>query len=180
MAAAEPTGWMSTVIECCVLQSLVSQAQGERVAAQHALVRALQLGQPENYIRLFVDEGEPMRLLLLEFRLAMVRKLPEEPHLLDYVDRLLAAFPSVEEAVAIPVSPSTPKQPPVQNLVEPLTERELEILRMVSDGLSNREIADRLIVTVGTVKKHLNNIFGKLDVTSRTQALVSARVLNLL
>ena len=68
----------------------------------------------------------------------------------------------------------------MQNLVEPLTERELEILRLVSNGLSNNEIAVLLIVTVGTVKKHLNNIFGKLGVSSRTQALVSARALDLL
>ena len=70
-------------------------------------------------------------------------------------------------------------QPPAQPLVQPLTEREIEILRLVDDGLSNSEIADKLIVTVGTVKKHLNNIFGKLGVSSRTQALAGARALNL-
>ena len=73
-----------------------------------------------------------------------------------------------------------PPTPNRQNLIEPLSERELEILRLVNAGLSNSEIADKIIVTVGTVKKHLNNIFGKLGAGSRTQALVRAREVKLL
>jgi LuxR family maltose regulon positive regulatory protein len=178
LGAAERNGWMSHVLEAWLLQALVCYAQGERVAAQCALLRALTLAEPQGYIRTFVDEGEPMRLVLLELRLALARKqLHEAQHLLPYINELLTALGSAQ-----PPKESFVGQPhsTVQHLVEPLTEREIEILRMVNDGLSNSEIAEKLIVTVGTVKKHLNNIFGKLGVGSRTQALVSARVLELL
>ena len=99
--------------------------------------------------------------------------------LLTYTEQLLAAFP---QASAVPTSTETfvNQKAKIVNLIEPLSERETEILGLVNAGLSNSEIADKLIVTVGTVKKHLNNIFGKLQVTSRTQAIVRARALDLL
>ncbi len=72
------------------------------------------------------------------------------------------------------------QQSKIQNLIEPLSDRELEVLRLIADGLSNHEIADKLIIGLGTVKTHINNIFGKLDVKNRTQAVARARELNLL
>jgi LuxR family maltose regulon positive regulatory protein len=178
LAKAEAAGWMSHKIEALLLQALVSQTQGERDSAQQSLINALVLAEPEGYLRIFLEEGAAMHKLLIECRREMARKfLAEEGmRLQDRLNRILAAFPAVGELPATLAS----KQPAGGTLVEPLTERELEILRMVHDGLSNGEIAEKLIVTVGTVKKHLNNIFGKLAVSSRTQALVSARAHNLL
>ena len=152
-------------------------------------MHALMLAEPEGYVRIFVDEGEPVRLMLLERKLWLVRQPFDEAQqrLLPYVSTLLEAMdmPKTKQEKTVQEKTTQEKssshQPlPMQNLVEPLTERELEILRLVNNGLSNNEIAVLLIVTVGTVKKHLNNIFGKLGVSSRTQALVSARALDLL
>ncbi len=161
---AESNGWMGHRIENLMLHSLMFYLQRDRSAAQNALVSALILGQPEGYIRTFLDQGEALRPLLLDLRLALVRKaINEQPEGLSaYIDRLLVALGSIPSPK---IAPSTQKQPAAQALVEPLTEREIEILRLVADGLSNSEIADKLIVTVGTVKKHLNNIFGKLGVS---------------
>jgi LuxR family maltose regulon positive regulatory protein len=94
------------------------------------------------------------------------------------VDNLLAAFPEV--VLRAPLSQIDNQKSAIQNLVEPLSERELEVLRLIADGLSNHEIAERLIVGTGTVKTHINNIYRKLDVKSRTQALHRARELGLL
>jgi LuxR family maltose regulon positive regulatory protein len=166
-------------IKVYLLQALAYQALGDAAPAQIALTQALGLAQPDGYVRVFLDEGEPLRLLMAACRLRMAR-LPlhqQQLHLIAYIDHLLPGFGVVQE-----VQDRAPSQQraPVLNLIEPLTERELEILRLVNSGLSNNEIAEQLIVTVGTVKKHLNNIFGKLGVSSRTQALVCARGLNLL
>jgi LuxR family maltose regulon positive regulatory protein len=100
---------------------------------------------------------------------------------LDYVNKLLAAFNT-----GGPADKETEQEspllhhPPAPLLIEPLTERELELLRLVAGGRSNQEIAQALFLAVGTVKKHLNNIFGKLGVNSRTQAVARARELDLL
>ncbi|MEZ4725611.1 MAG: response regulator transcription factor [Caldilineaceae bacterium] len=96
-----------------------------------------------------------------------------------YINRLLAAFPDTAHATP-PTTEIHTRLSDNRTLVEPLSEREQEVLRLVAEGRSNSQIADQLIITVGTVKRHLNNIFGKLQVTSRTQALARARELNLL
>lgn len=94
-----------------------------------------------------------------------------------YVNQLLAAFPTVQPVnkTDAPIA-----RPLTQELIEPLSERELEILRLVATGFSNSQLAEKLIVTVGTIKKHLNNIYGKLGVASRTQAIARGRELGLL
>jgi LuxR family maltose regulon positive regulatory protein len=145
-----------------VLRALAFHAQGDRVEALSALERALLLAEPEGYIRLFVDEGAPMLALL---RLAHARGMTPE-----YVTTLLSAFGRKEEA-GVHRSLS---------LVEPLTEREREVLQWLAAGASNREIARRLVLSLGTVKKHVSNICGKLEVQSRTQAVARARDLHLL
>ncbi|SRR6266567_7493720 len=124
------------------------------------------LQQPEGYIRLFVDEGEPM--------LALLRQAYARGIVSDYVVTLLSAF-GEQHALGLP-----PPSPRTGSLLEPLTEREREMLRLLLAGASNREIARRLVVSVNTVKRHVYNLCGKLGVQSRTQAIARARTLNLL
>jgi LuxR family maltose regulon positive regulatory protein len=177
LAAAQAKAWWGHVIELSILQGLLCQSQGDAAgmlaSLDQALDQALTLAEPEGYVRSFVDEGEPMATLL---RQALSRGIR-----LDYVNKLLAAFntggPADKETEQ--ESPLV-SHPPAPLLIEPLTERELELLRLVAGGHSNQEIAQALFLAVGTVKKHLNNIFGKLGVSSRTQAVARARELDLL
>jgi LuxR family maltose regulon positive regulatory protein len=146
-----------------VLQALALQAAGETGRALATLSVALQAAAPEGYTRLFLDEGPPMATLL---QAALARGVTP-----DYITRLLARFPHA------PLSPGAVGQ---TGTGEMLTTREIEVLRLVAAGASNQRIAEALILSVGTVKKHVNNILAKLDVHSRTQALVRARELGLL
>ncbi len=159
---AERIQWMGFVIEILALQALAFEAQGQDEQALDALRRALCLAEPEGYVRLFVSEGPAMARLLYK---AAARGITPA-----YAGRLLAAFPT-----------STPSVSQRQaGLVEPLSARELEILRLVAAGVSNPEIAEQLVISVNTVKKHVTNIFGKLAVTTRTQAVARARTLKLI
>jgi LuxR family maltose regulon positive regulatory protein len=164
--SAEANARTSSVLEILVLRALAYQAQGDRDASLSTLERALLQAEPEGYIRLFVDEGEPMQALLREMHVRS--RVP------GYVTTLLSAFGEqfVSELPAITVRPSP--------LAEPLTERELEVLRLLLAGTSNREIARHLVVSVNTVKRHVYNLCGKLGVQSRAQAIARARTLNLL
>jgi ATP/maltotriose-dependent transcriptional regulator MalT/predicted ATPase/class 3 adenylate cyclase len=158
---AEAKARRSSVLEILLLQALARDAQGDRKGALQLLEHALQLAEPEGYLRLFLDEGEPMVVLLREAHAHSVVPL--------YVATLLSAY---GEQVPPPLPPPT-------TLVEPLTEREREVLRLLAEGASNREMARRLVVSVNTVKKHVFNICGKLGVESRGQALAKARSLHL-
>jgi LuxR family maltose regulon positive regulatory protein len=171
--AAEDGGRMGSVIEILLLRALALQKRDDPSEALDALERALMLAQPEGYVRVFVDEGEPMAALLSEFLNARRKVPPEARHriLLDYVRRLLGAFESPRPGA----EPST--EPP---LLAPLTAREREVLDLIASGLSNREIANRLFVEVSTVKSYANSIFRKLGVQSRTQAVAEARALHLI
>jgi len=162
---AEAKARGSSVLELLLLQSLALAAQGERNAAVSALARALSLSEPQGYIRLFVEEGAPMHTLL---RQARSRRIAPRA-----VARLLAAFETGEG-----VPGSTPSHADV--LIEALTAREREVLQLLAQGASNREIASRLVVSVGTAKKYVYNLCSKLGVQSRMQALARARVLHLL
>jgi len=158
------------IYEILALQALALQARGDTTQAQRVLEHALTSAEPEGYIRTFVDEGAPMAALL---HAAQARGIVP-----DYTTKLLAAFPIPDKVTGYLASPSA-LQPLSPSLVEPLSERELEVLRLVAAGLSNQAIAQRLVVALSTVKKHLNNINTKLDTQSRTQALARARELNL-
>jgi LuxR family maltose regulon positive regulatory protein len=167
---AETASLLGVLIEIELLRALALQVQGNLAAALPALEAALTLAAPEGYVRLFVDEGAPMAALL-----AQVAR--DESSIAAYAATLLQAFPDFG------LQNEPPTQHPTSNiqlLVESLSERELEILRLIAEGHSNQAIADQLVVAVSTVKKHINNLYGKLDVQSRTQALVRARQLNLL
>jgi LuxR family maltose regulon positive regulatory protein len=157
-------GRQGVLIEILTLQALAYQALGQASQAQAELSRALALAEPEGYIRLFVDLGEGMRQLVEASR----RVAPA------YADLLLAHFPPLEADQA------TGSRLASGGLIEPLNERELEILRLITAGYSNQVIANQLVVAVSTVKWHINNLYAKLGVHSRTQALAKARELGLM
>jgi LuxR family maltose regulon positive regulatory protein len=163
LQAAEEGGRTGSVIEILVLQALGHKEQGEIQSALVCLERALTLAEPEGYVRIFVDEGLPMAQLLHE---AVKRKIYP-----DYVRKLLAAFDNVKATV---------NPDPSKNLVEPLSERELEVLQLVAQGLTNREISERLYLALDTVKGHNRRVFGKLGVKKRFDAVEKARELGLL
>jgi LuxR family maltose regulon positive regulatory protein len=169
---AEAEGRQGSLVEIDALLALAAAAAGDQVAARTTLLRTLTLAEPEGYLRSFADLGEPMRALLGDCRLALApRADAPSRQSLAYIDRILAVFAA---------APARPQAAPVESLIEPLSPRELEVLALVAAGLSNQNIADRLIVSISTVKKHINNIYGKLDVLSRTQALKRARELGLI
>jgi len=165
---AQEIGKRQTEFEGLILLALVFSIQGETDQALVHLEKALTIGEPEGFIRIFVDEGPPMARLLYK---ALTRGIAP-----DYVRQLLAAFP-----IAEPEQADSPKtQAPESDLIEPLSERELEVLELLAEGLTNREIASRLFLALNTVKAHSSNIYGKLGVHSRTQAVARARALGLL
>jgi LuxR family maltose regulon positive regulatory protein len=176
--AGERTGSM---IEILVLQALAHQMQGDLSAALRPLERALMLAEPEGYVRIFVDEGPPVAVLLAKLH-EHSRKRPRAAETavpLAYIERLLALLRG--ERVQEGISPAAPSAPaPGQALLDPLTERELEVLRLIAAGLSNRAIAARLVLALSTVKSYVNTIYSKLQVESRTQAVARARALHLL
>ena len=132
----------------------------------------MSLGEPECYVRAFVDEGEPMAALLRQAGLQSVAS--------RYVDRLLSAFCQLERASGRMETAARQAVPSSSALVESLTDRELEVLRLIDAGLSNREIAERLVISLNTVTTHTKGLYGKLNVHSRTQAVNRARDLGLL
>jgi LuxR family transcriptional regulator, maltose regulon positive regulatory protein len=170
LKAAEEGGRLGNVIEILVLQALAHEAQGENPSALVPLERVLTLAEPEGYVRTFVDEGPSMEQLLLE---AAARGIMP-----DYTGKLLAAF-EAEGRIDSDDSPR-PTPPASQPLAEPLSDRELEVLHLIAQGLSNREIGERLFLAIITVKGHNRNIFRKLQVRRRTEAVARARELGLL
>ncbi len=147
--------------------------QGKQEEAFSVLERALRLAEPEGFVRVFVGKGAPMRTLL---EAAQTRRIA--PH---YVARLLGAFqPQADVPPLERAGSAAPAQHAVAELIEPLTERELEVLNLLALGLTNREIGERLYVAPGTVKAHTASIYGKLDVHSRMQAVARAQELGIL
>jgi LuxR family maltose regulon positive regulatory protein len=178
---AEGGGRLGSVIGILALRALALHAQHGPSEALAALDRALVLAQPEGYVRLFVDEGTPMVGLLSELLKAQ-RRGPYDAHqlpLLGYVRRLLAAFESPHTSTN-PPPPGGFAQGQDQPLLDPLTAREMEVLEVIAEGLSNQEIADRLFIEVGTVKGYVHSLLRKLEVDNRTKAVARARELHII
>jgi LuxR family maltose regulon positive regulatory protein len=162
LQAAEEEGRKGVQIEALALQALAGWRRSERADAMTALERALRIAEPEGYMRLFADFGLPMARLLQEARSRAV--MP------DYVAKLLAAIGG-DLSISAPTEAALP---------EPLSPREQEILELIAAGLTNQEIAEKLVISSETVKKHAGTIYGKLGVRSRTEAVARARALDLL
>ena len=171
----EAKNWQDERLKVMVLQAVALHAHGDKDRAVQVLGEALALAEPGGFIRLFVDEGEAMRLLILDFRLWIEKQSGDGDHPRNgYVDKLLAAF-----AQPAPMPPSKIRHLKYE-MVEPLSQRELEILELIAQGLSNREIGARLFLALNTVKGHNRRIFDKLQVQRRTEAIARARELGLL
>ncbi len=169
-ATAEPGRRRGRLVEALLLRALALQAQSGGDLTPAALAcfeRALELAEPEGYVLLFAEGGPPVARLLE----AVAHRAEVPGRLRQYAHRLLGAFPGGVRTVKAPAGAG--------KLIEPLSGRELEVLQLICEGCSNREIAERLVVTVSAVKKHTGNIFGKLGVSSRTQAIARARRLGL-
>jgi LuxR family maltose regulon positive regulatory protein len=168
-----------SLIELGALEALARAARGDQTGALTALAEALALAAPEGYVRVFVDEGAPMARLLGRFtaaqrsgRAALPAAVPPQ-----HLERLARAF---QPGRARPAARTTRDTTTVAGLVEPLSDRELQVLRLLAAGRSNQQIADELVVVLDTVKKHVGHILDKLGAANRTQAVASARALGLL
>jgi LuxR family transcriptional regulator, maltose regulon positive regulatory protein len=175
---AKAHGRIGSLIEVGVLQALALQATGVHDQALAILTRALLLGLPEGYVRVFADEGQPMAALLRRLVTRQRRSAPPVGQAVptDYLARILQTVEPTDRRPA-PLGDHTAA---VAGLSESLTDRELQVLRLLAAGKRNREIADELVVTLDTVKRHVTHIFQKLGAASRTQALAHARQLGLI
>jgi LuxR family maltose regulon positive regulatory protein len=159
-------GWLDEQLKVMILQAITHHAQGEKDKALQILGDALASAEPGGFIRIFIDEGLPMAHLLSDAAVHGV--MP------DYVSKLLAVFEAEEQKT------NNKSSLPAQPLVEPLSQRELEVLRLIAQGLSNNEIGRRLFLALDTVKGHNRRIYDKLQVQRRTEAVARARELGLL
>lgn len=163
---AETMDWDNEKLEIMVLNAIALYLHGTNDKATQLIVNVLGMTEPEGFIRIFVDEGLPMFRLLSEINTKGI--LP------DYVAKLLAAFKAKDKHIEY-----TSKLIPSQPLIYPLSQRELEVLQLIKEGLSNQEIGDRLFIALDTVKGHNRRIYDKLDVENRAQAINKASTLNI-
>ena len=161
--------WEDDRIKGTVLQAVALHAHDEKAKAAQLLGGALALAEPGGFIRSFVDEGAPMAELLTRMNAS---REDGTLRVKEYIHKLLAAFGKQKD-----VYPSALIQQP---LAEPLSQRELEVLQLIAQGLSNREISERLFLALDTVKGHNRRIYSKLQVQRRTEAVSRARELGLL
>jgi LuxR family maltose regulon positive regulatory protein len=173
--AARRSDYVRPLLALLSLKALMYRWQGDSEQAQASLEEALRLAMPQRYRRVFIDEGEPMRVLLLDYQSIVKQRVGTMDHsemieALAYLDSLLATFPA----------PTGPRAPGHGMLPEPLSERELDILRLIATGRSNQEIAEILVIALSTVKSHINNLYSKLGTNRRTEAIAIARELGLL
>jgi len=159
-------GWL---IEIQMLTALVLHAQGQTSQALTTLGTTLEQAEAEGYIRLFADEGQPMTHLLAQIA-AYTTVSP------SYLQRIQNAFLPTHQTLLAPAT----RTETAQTLLDPLSAREREVLSLLADGSSNQQIADRLVISPNTAKRHVKNILAKLDATNRTQAVARARELHLL
>jgi LuxR family maltose regulon positive regulatory protein len=170
---AESSDRKGHLIEILALTALSQQALGENLLAIDTLHTALRIAEPEGYMRTFVDQGPPMAALLYHALAEGV--MP------GYAGRLLAAFPADEMIADSTASDAQPLSvgSAQEHLIDPLSEREIEVLRWMAGGASNQDIAEALTIALTTAKKHVSNIIRKLGVDNRTQAVTKGRNLGL-
>lgn len=173
---ARKAGRIGRLLEILILQSLALRVQGQTSLALAALRQALEIAEPEGTMRLFLDEGGSMQELLI---LGIERGSWSETRLIGYTHKLLGVFRRNSSSLS-GFEVRSHQHSLLPALLEPLSERELEILQHVASGLSNQHVADRLVIGVGTVNWHVSRIYRKLGVHNRTQAVALARELNLL
>jgi LuxR family maltose regulon positive regulatory protein len=152
-----------------MLQALAEQGAGKDMQAIDTFTRVLSRAEPEGYVRLFLDEGSLMAKLLYKVSTQTATGMR------DYVGRLLAAYYQEQPELHIPLE----KVSKGAAVAKPLSKRELEVLRLMADGCANKEIATKLFISVGTVKRHIVHILQKLDAANRTQAVAIARELEI-
>jgi len=174
MSIAEAAKRTDSIIEILVLQAVTLQAQGNYPQALAALKKALALAEPPAYIRVFVDEGSPVAALLLKLLELQQRQKTDTLPSVEYINRLLTAL-GVDAVALLKLDPAL-----AHPQIEPLTGRELEVFHLMAAGLSNPEIAAKLVVAKSTLKTHIKSIYGKLGVTSRINAIAKGKELNLL
>lgn len=175
-AECQAAGLNRMLVGALLLKAIIYQAIGDPDRALSEMTSAIRTAAPDRFVRVFVDGGEAVQHLLAQ---CATRCIPEEA---AGIQQLLAHFPATSNQ-NIATSRAVMRvqgQSSVSELVEPLTAREQEVLELIAAGCTNREIADRLVTTENTVKKHTSHIFGKLMVSNRTQALIQARVLGLI
>jgi LuxR family maltose regulon positive regulatory protein len=169
---------LPVALETLLLLSQMYAVLGNQQKSLAAAAKALELAEPEGFISTFLEEGQPVAGILAGL---MRGSLPENVRP-AYFQQILAAFPNSPgpQGKASPPPAAMSQTAGVQPLVEPLSARELEVLQLIANGGSNRAIAEKLVITISAVKKHTGNIYGKLNVNSRTQAIHRARQLGLL
>ena len=173
LQAAQGGGRMGSMIEILVLQALAQQMLGEIPATLTALERALTLAEPEGYIRIFLDEGANMTTLLRE---ASRRRIMP-----DYTGKLLGTANAEGQTSAVSAGESTlPTYPTSKPLIESLSQRELQVLRLFKTELSGSEIACELVIALSTVRTHTESIYSKLNVKNRRAAVQRATELKLI
>jgi ATP/maltotriose-dependent transcriptional regulator MalT len=161
---AQASHHIGLVAELYLLQALTWQSQNRLPQARESLMTALVTAMPGGYVRLFLDEGVPARRLLARLK-------TDDPRLAAYLRHILVSSAKTDPGSSSPVS--------AQKLIEPLSDRELEVLRLLVQGSTNAEIAHRLVISLDTVKRHVTHIFEKLAVPNRTEAILRARELGL-
>ena len=177
----EAKNWANELLKVMVLQALAYDADGDGETAVQQLSEALTLAQPNGFIRTFVDEGQPMMELLARMKARPEQgRRDEGGRIKDYIRKLLTAFGELDEIHPSSFIPSTSSGQAPQPLPEPLSEREIEVLQLVAQGFSNREISEQLFLALDTVKGHNRRIFGKLNVQNRTEAAARARELRVI
>jgi len=179
-AFAERQGFGRLCLQVLILRAMLLGCRGERDAALATLGQAVAVAAPEGYIRPFIDEGAPMSALLQAARVETRKGRPPFDCMpVAFIDTVLAAFTD-QPAAPVSVAGRAGDRARTASLVEPLSPRELDVLRLLAAGRSNAELARELVVVEGTVKSHLIHIYGKLGVHTRTQAVARARDLGLL
>ncbi len=168
--AAEAAGRGGRALEAQMLQALVEQAAGKEKPAVEKLIQVLAKAKQEGYMRLFIDEGAPMAKLLYKVTAQTTTEL------FDYAGKLLAAYTQEQAERSTPQVGTLPGNA----LIEPLSKREIEVLRLMADGCANKEISSQLFISIGTVKRHVVNIFRKLNAANRTQAVTIGRELGII